>query len=140
MTNYREILRLHSLQLSKTKLATSYQCAWDTVAETLPRSVNCGLQWPLPEEVLGKQLSERLFPSSTSTPICKCWAVDEIMQVDRTGDTDAIIDADTCETIPAGPKSCPIRFWQTTSDREQVRFHAAFAMANLSELKIRPSL
>lgn len=68
MTNYREILRLHSLGLNKTEIAASCQCARNTVAATLQRAANCGLQWPLPEELSDKQLSERLFPTSGSKP------------------------------------------------------------------------
>ena len=71
MTNYREILRLHSLGLNKTEIASSCRCARNTVAATLQRAANCGLQWPLPGEMSDKQLSERLFPSSTSTPVYK---------------------------------------------------------------------
>ena len=71
MTNYREILRLHSLGLNKTEIAASCQCARNTVAATLQRAANCGLQWPLPEEMSDKQLSERLFPSGTSKPVYK---------------------------------------------------------------------
>ena len=71
MTNYREILRLHSLGLNKTEIASSCRCARNTVAATLQRAANCGLQWPLPEEMSDKQLSERLFPPSTSEPVYK---------------------------------------------------------------------
>ena len=71
MTNYREILRLHSLGLNKTEISSSCQCARNTVAATLQRAANCGLQWPLPEEMSDKQLSERLFPSNTSKPVYK---------------------------------------------------------------------
>ena len=71
MTNYREILRLYSLGLNKTEIATSCRCARNTVAATLQRAATCGLQWPLPEEMSDKQLSERLFPSSTSKPVYK---------------------------------------------------------------------
>ncbi len=46
MTNYREIFRLHSLGFNKTEIATSCQCARNTVAATLQRAANCGLQWP----------------------------------------------------------------------------------------------
>ena len=49
MTNYREILRLHSLGLNKTEIAASLHCARNTVAATLQRAGNCGLQWPLPD-------------------------------------------------------------------------------------------
>ena len=69
MTNYREILRLHSLGLNKTEIASSCRCARNTVAATLQRAANCGLQWPLPEEMSDKQLSECLFPPSTSKPV-----------------------------------------------------------------------
>ena len=69
MTNYREILRLHSLGLNKTEIASSCRCARNTVAATLQRAANCGLQWPLPEEMSDKQLSECLFPASTSKPV-----------------------------------------------------------------------
>ena len=58
MTNYREILRLHSLGLNKTEIASSCQCARNTVAATLQRAANCGLQWPLPDGMSDKQLSE----------------------------------------------------------------------------------
>ena len=71
MTNYREILRLHSLGLNKTEIASSCRCARNTVAATLQQAANCGLQWPLPEEMSDMQLSERLFPSSTSKPVYK---------------------------------------------------------------------
>ena len=71
MTNYREILRLHSLRLNKSEIASNCRCARNTVAATLQRAANCSLQWPLPEETSDKQLSERLFPSSTSKPVYK---------------------------------------------------------------------
>ena len=71
MTNYREILRLHSLGLNKTEIASNCRCARNTVAATLQRAANCGLQWPLPEEMSDKQLSECLFPPSTSKPVYK---------------------------------------------------------------------
>ena len=54
MTNYREILRLHSLGLNKTEIASSCQCARNTVAATLRRAANYGLQWSLPEEMSDK--------------------------------------------------------------------------------------
>lgn len=71
MTNYREILRLHSLGFNKTEIATSCKCARNTVAATLQRAANCGLKWPLPEGMSDKQLTERLFPASASKPVYK---------------------------------------------------------------------
>ena len=71
MTNYREILRLHSLGLNKTEIAASLHCARNTVAVTLQRAGNCGLQWPLPDEMSDKQLADLLFPSAPGKPVYK---------------------------------------------------------------------
>ena len=71
MTNYREILRLHSLGLNKTKIAASLHCARNTVATTLQRAGSRGLKWPLPEEMSDKQLAELLFPSAPGRPVYK---------------------------------------------------------------------
>ena len=65
MTNYREILRLHSLGLNKTEIASSCRCARNTLA------ANCGLQWPHPEEMSDKHLSQPLIPTSPSNPLHK---------------------------------------------------------------------
>lgn len=51
MTNYREILRLHSLGLNKTEIAASLSCSRNTVAGTLRRADECGLKYPLPESM-----------------------------------------------------------------------------------------
>lgn len=64
MANYREILRLHSLGLNKTEIAASLHCVRNTVSTMLQRAGNCGLQWPLPDEMSDRQLAERLFPSA----------------------------------------------------------------------------
>ena len=63
-TNYREILRLESLGLNKTDIASAAQCARNTVSTTLARAKACGLRWPLPEGMSDKELEERLFPSA----------------------------------------------------------------------------
>ena len=71
MTNYRDILKLHSLGLNKTEIATSCKYTRNTVAATLQRAANCGLQWPLPEAMSDKQFSECLFPATASKPVYK---------------------------------------------------------------------
>lgn len=71
MTNHCEIPRLHSLGNNKTEIATSCQCARNTVTATLQRATNCGLQCPLPEEMSDKQLTEFLFPASASKSVYK---------------------------------------------------------------------
>ena len=61
MTNYREILRLHSLGINKTDIATSCLCSRNTVASVLQRAMLAGLRFPLPEKMSDKQFMERLF-------------------------------------------------------------------------------
>lgn len=102
MTNYREILRLHSLGLNKTEIASSCRCARNTVAATLQRAANCGLQWPLPEEMSDKQLSERLFPSSTSKPVYKMPDYDYVhKELQRSGVTLNLLWLEYCDQYRA---------------------------------------
>ena len=70
-TNYREILRLESLGLNKTDIASAAQCARNTVSTTLARAKACGLRWPLPEGMSDKGLEERLFPSAPGKAVYK---------------------------------------------------------------------
>lgn len=74
MTNYRELLKLHSLGFSKTEIAASCKCPRNTVVAMLQWAANCGLKWPLPEGMTDKQLSERLFPVSASKLVYKMTA------------------------------------------------------------------
>lgn len=71
-TNYREILRLESLGLNKTDIASAAQCARNTVSTTLARAKACGLQWPLPEGMSDKELEERLFPTHRGKWSTRC--------------------------------------------------------------------
>ena len=70
-TNYREILRLKSLGLNKTDIASAAQCARNTVSATLERAKACGLEWPLPEGMSDKELAEKLFPSAAGKTVFK---------------------------------------------------------------------
>jgi len=58
MTNYRQILRLHSLGLNKTQIAQSCGCSRTTVIQVLRRAEERGLRYPLSD----KELSDLLFP------------------------------------------------------------------------------
>lgn len=68
MTNYRQILRLHSLGLNKTQIAQSCGCSRTTVIQVLRRAEERCLCYPLPESISDKELSDLLFPQPSSKP------------------------------------------------------------------------
>lgn len=62
MVEYREILRLHSLGLSKRNIAGSVSRSRDTVSDVLERAAKQGLKWPLPLELTDTEMKSRLYP------------------------------------------------------------------------------
>ena len=70
MTNYREILRLHSLGLNKTEIAASMGCCRNTATSVIRRAEACCLSYPLPAELSDKQLAEMLF-AAAAMPVYK---------------------------------------------------------------------
>ena len=61
MTQYRQILRLHSQGLSQRNIAQSCQCSRNTVAAVLQRAREANLSWPLEVET-DVDLERLLFP------------------------------------------------------------------------------
>lgn len=49
MTDYREIIRLHSLKFSNVSIANSLCCSCNTVSEVLKLAETHSLEWPIPE-------------------------------------------------------------------------------------------
>jgi transposase len=66
MTNYREILRLHSQGLSQRSIAASCDCGKSTVQRTVTRAQERGITWPLPSSVTDEQLRQMLSESGES--------------------------------------------------------------------------
>lgn len=62
MTDYREILRLLSLEHSQRSVAREAKCSRDTVAEVLKAAAAAGIAWPLDDDVTNKDIQEILFP------------------------------------------------------------------------------
>lgn len=71
MTNYREILRLHSLGINKVDIAASCSCSRNTVASVLKKAGENKLSYPLPDDMSDKQLENKLFPQSEGMPTYK---------------------------------------------------------------------
>ena len=68
MTQYREILRLTTLGLNKTKIAQSIGCSRNTVRTVLERMKEKGLTWPLPDEMTDEKLQDLLFGKRGAKP------------------------------------------------------------------------
>lgn len=62
MTNYREILRLHSLGISGRSIAASCACSRNTVAKVLQRAQELNVAWPLKEGISDIELQQMFFP------------------------------------------------------------------------------
>lgn len=62
MTQYREILRLASLGINQTGIASSCGCARKTVRNVLNRAKELDITWPLKAETTNADLEQLLFP------------------------------------------------------------------------------
>lgn len=62
MTNYREILRLAGMGLSRTSIGTALGYSRNTVAEVLHRAQVKGIELPLPRDLNDRELRDMLFP------------------------------------------------------------------------------
>jgi transposase len=69
MTNYREILRLHSRGISQRGIATSCQCSRNTVKRVLERAKETSIGWPLKDDLTDGDLEKLLFPESTASAL-----------------------------------------------------------------------
>jgi len=62
MVNYREILRLNSLNYSQRQIAASIPCARDTVSDVCKLAGKHGLEWPLPDELSNETIQDLFYP------------------------------------------------------------------------------
>mgnify|MGYP000013426030 FL=1 len=62
MTKYREILRLHNLNLSQQRIAESCNVSKKTVNRVLKQAKELGISWPLGKNITESALASQLFP------------------------------------------------------------------------------
>ena len=67
MTQYREILRLNSLDLSERSIAASAGVSRNTVSKVLKRAKELNLSWLLDHDMTDSVLEELLFPKDNKT-------------------------------------------------------------------------
>ena len=58
MTNYREILRLHSRGISQRGIAASCQCSRNTVKKVLEQVKETSIVWPLRDDLPDSDLEK----------------------------------------------------------------------------------
>ena len=66
MVDYREILRLKSLNYSQRQIAASAQCSRHTIAFVLSAAEKAGLHWPLDESVTNRLIQETFYPGQVN--------------------------------------------------------------------------
>lgn len=64
MVNYREYLRLHSLNYSQREIAASVHSSRSTIQEVLSLSAALKISWPLELNVSNADLAALLYPDS----------------------------------------------------------------------------
>ena len=62
MVDYREILRLRSLNYNITQISAAVHNSRNTIREVEKRSDEKGISWPLEEELTNPMLYEQLYP------------------------------------------------------------------------------
>ena len=72
MVNYREILRLRSLDYTQRQVAVSVKCSRNTISEVCRLADEKALSWPLPSEWSNTDLQHLLYPGKTSELKEKC--------------------------------------------------------------------
>lgn len=63
MVNYREILRLNSLNYSRRAIASSVHSSRDKVGEVINLATALGIEWPLDKDVSNQDLEYLLYPA-----------------------------------------------------------------------------
>ena len=66
MTDYREILRLAGMGLSRTSIGAALGYSRNTIADVLRRAQIKGVEYPIPDNMGDKELADLLFPEKAS--------------------------------------------------------------------------
>ena len=62
MTDYREIIRLKSLEFSNLAIASSLRCSRNTVSEVLKLAETHSLGWPIPDTLTNSDIEHLFYP------------------------------------------------------------------------------
>ena len=121
MTNYKEIIRLHSLGLNKTRIAESCGCARSTVITALHKAEENGLSWNAVKNLSSEEVTRKLYPATSmgqrySMPDYE-WVHKEMQ---KSGVTLSLLWVEYCEMcLPGAPKAPENRTAPRARDEEQ---------------------
>ena len=102
MTNYKEILRLHSLGINNTRVAESCGCARSTVISTVQRAQEKGITWEDIRSLGEADVARKLYPATSmgrQYKIPDCEYVHQEMQ--KSGVTLSLLWVEYCEQCRA---------------------------------------
>ena len=112
MTNYREILRLHSLGLTHREIVDAAGCGRNTVTRTLARAREQKLDWQQAQSMSQQGVSQRLFPTEQKDPVYKMPDYEWVhREMQKNGVTLSLLWVEYCEQchqngeLPTNPPS-----------------------------------
>ena len=98
MTNYKEILRLSSLGISKSQIAVSCSCSRTTVISVLQKSRAQGITWEKAANMPDKELHKLLFPPETEKSVYTMPDYEYVYrEMSKSGVTLSLLWAEYCE-------------------------------------------
>lgn len=102
MTNYKEILRLHSLGINNTRVAESCGCARSTVISTIQRAQEKGITWEDIRSLGEAEVARRLYPATSMGRQYKMPNYEYIHQeMQKSGVTLSLLWVEYCEQCRA---------------------------------------
>ncbi|MDB5053350.1 MAG: putative transposase y4bL/y4kJ/y4tB [Bacilli bacterium] len=119
MTQYREILRLHSQGISQRNIVVSCACSRNTVSKIILRAEELGITLPLEKDLTDGELRQRLFAEVEKQPSEN----NELASDQFIGFLKKIIDSVTVNEIPIELRSLIAKLfnWIPISQYEQVQ-------------------
>ena len=102
MTNYKEILRLSALRISKQDIAASCQCSRNTVRNVLNAAQEQGVAWETARGQSNEYLRKKLFPGAASKPTYRMPDYEHVhKEMQKNGVTLSLLWVEYCEECRA---------------------------------------
>lgn len=129
MTEYREILRLHSQGISQRNIADCLHCSRNTISSVLQRAKELNLSWPLSPETTDAVLDKLFIQASTTISNRRLPNVEYIhKEIQKSGVTLKLLWNEYCEECSAG-NELPLMYsqfcyyYQQHSQRTRATMH-----------------